>query len=67
MQWRSQNEAEEAMVPLETNLRIFVLVFYINFQLLGNKRKKQSDSRRRQWLMPSLTCHSEQNSWLRYR
>jgi len=29
-QWRSQNEAEEAMAPLETNLRRFLLVLYIN-------------------------------------
>jgi len=41
--------------PPETNLRRFLLVLYINFQLLENKRKKQSDLRRRQWLMPSLT------------
>jgi len=55
IQWRSQNEAEEAIALLETNLRRFLLVFYINFQLLENKRKEQSHSRLRQWLMPSLT------------
>jgi len=32
---RSQNEAEEAMALLETNLPKFLLVFCINFQLLG--------------------------------
>jgi len=32
-----------------------------NFQLLENKRKEQSDLRRRHWLAPP-----EQNSWLRY-
>jgi len=31
------------------------MVLYINFQLLENKRKEQSVSRRRQWLMTSLT------------
>jgi len=30
-------------------------VFYINFQLLENKRKDQSDSKRHQWLTTSLT------------
>jgi len=33
-QWRSQNEAEEAMAHPETNLLRFLLVFCINFQLL---------------------------------
>jgi len=32
-----------------------LLVVCINFQLLENKRKWQSDSRRRQWLTTSLT------------
>jgi len=32
-----------------------LLVFYINFQRLENKRKKQSDSKRRQWLTASFT------------
>jgi len=36
-------------------------MFYINFQLLENKRKKQSDSRQRHWLAPT-----EQYSWLCY-
>jgi len=37
-----------------TNLLRFLLVLYINFQQLENKRKEQSDSRRRQWLTTSL-------------
>jgi len=41
-QWRSQNEAEEAMVP-RNKLAKILLVLYINFQLLENKRKEQSD------------------------
>jgi len=31
------------------------MVLCINFQLLENKRKQQSNSRRRQWLTASLT------------
>jgi len=30
-------------------------LLHINFQLLENKRKEQSDSKRRQWLTTSLT------------
>jgi len=30
-------------------------VLYINFQLSQNKRKEESDSRRRKWLTTSLT------------
>jgi len=41
--------------PPESNVPSFLLVFYINFQLLENKRKKQLDSKRCQWLMTSLT------------
>jgi len=52
---RSQNEGEEAMGPLEANLLRFLLVLYINFELLESKRKEQSNSRRRQWLATSLT------------
>jgi len=33
-------------------------VFYINFQTLKNKRKEQSDSRRRRWLVTSLNGSS---------
>jgi len=47
-QWGSQNEAEEAMALPAINLLRFLLVLYINSQLLENKRKKQSDPRRRQ-------------------
>jgi len=50
-QWRSQNEAEEAMAHPETNSLRFLLVFCINFQLLE----------RHHWLAPP-----EQYSWLRY-
>jgi len=39
-QWRSQNEARGHGCP-ETNLLRFLLVLYINFQLLENKRKEQ--------------------------
>jgi len=46
-QWRSQNEPEEAMVLPKTNMLRSLLVIYINFQLVENKRKEQSDSRRR--------------------
>jgi len=35
-QWRSQNEA---MVLPETNLLRFLLMIYINFQLVENKQK----------------------------
>jgi len=45
LQWRSQNEAEEAMTSHEANLLKFLLAHYINFPLLE----------RRQWLMTSLT------------
>jgi len=38
------------------------MVLYINFQPLANKRKEQSDSKRRHWLAPP-----QQNYWLRYR
>ena len=31
------------MLLPETNLLMILLVFYINFQLLENKRKEQSD------------------------
>jgi len=48
IQWCSQNEAEEAMPSPETNLLRFLLVLYINLQLLENKQKKQSDLRWRQ-------------------
>jgi len=34
-------------------------VFYINYQLLQNKRKEEPDSRRRQWLTTSLTGLSQ--------
>jgi len=36
-QWRSKNEAEEVMPPLETNLLRFLLVFCVNFQLLQRR------------------------------
>ena len=41
--------------PPRKNLLRFLLVLCINFQLLENKRKEQSDSRRRQWLIRWLT------------
>jgi len=37
-QWRSQNEAEEALAPSETNLLRFLLVLCINFQLLEKRQ-----------------------------
>ena len=42
-QRRSQNEAEEAMPPLQKNLRCFAGVLHQS-QLFENKRKEQSDS-----------------------
>jgi len=38
VQWRSQNEAEEAMALPETNVLRFFLVFCINFQLLDRRQ-----------------------------
>jgi len=48
-------------LPRNKIAQIFVLVLCLNFQLLGNKRKWQSDSRWRHWL-----SHPEQNYWLHY-
>jgi len=45
-QWRSQNEAEGDMAPAKQTCQVFLLVIYITFELLENKRKEQSDSRR---------------------
>jgi len=47
--------------PVDTNLLRLTGVLRINFQLLENKRKEQSYSRRRHWL-----AIPEQNSLLRY-
>jgi len=48
-----------SMPPLpETNLLRVLLVLYINFQLLENKRKEQSVSKWRHWLTTSLTSPS---------
>jgi len=50
-QYYSRNEAEEAMVcPIQNKLaRVFAdALAHINFKLFENKRKEQSDSRRRQ-------------------
>ena len=47
-QWRSHNEVEEDMAPLETSCPGGCspgTVLYINFQRLENKRKEQSDLR----------------------
>ena len=57
----SQNEAVEVIALPEKNLLKFLHMLYINFKLLKNKRKEQSDSRRRQCRAPP-----EQNSCLRY-
>jgi len=38
MQWRSQNEAEDAMLPYETNFLRYLLLPYIHIKLLENKR-----------------------------
>ena len=54
-QWRTQNEAEETMAPPEANLLRLLLVFSMNFQLLGNKGNKKSHSRRHERLTMSLT------------
>jgi len=57
-QYYSRNEAEEAMVcPIQNKLaRVFAdALAHINFKLFENKRKEQSDSRRRQWLMTLVT------------
>jgi len=64
--WRNQNEVEEAMVFPKTKLLRFLVVIYINFQLVENKRKEQSDSRRRQWLSTALTGTFRTKFWLRY-
>jgi len=43
-------------VDPDTNLLKVLLVLYINFQLLEIRRKEQSDSKRRPWLITSLTA-----------
>jgi len=43
------------MASLETKLCRSLLALCMNFQLLENKRKWQSDSRQRHWLTMSLT------------
>jgi len=49
--WSSQNE--EAHAPRNKFAKIFTGALYtINFQLLENQRKEQSNSRRRHWLAP---------------
>jgi len=49
--------------PPRTNLLRFLLALYINFQLSQNKRKAQSESRRRQSLTTSLTGPSQTIIW----
>jgi len=41
---QNETEQEEAMASTETNLLRFLLVLCINFHLLENRQKKQSDS-----------------------
>jgi len=67
-QWRSQNEAEEAMAHPETNLTRFLLVFCILYQF-STLRKTSATDDIIDWPLPTniLGCATAEYSGRRYR